>query len=187
MGLREGFCTVSASIKRLRTRADRKREALESELRQFVLDLGDVGELDSDTVGRVVAAVDGRAADREDDWGFVLMGPKENAFVVEWLGANSKRPLVALRLWARLFTAIRWDTGEIMLTRDDLAEAVGVAPRHVSSIMTELEGIGAITRLRRGGRVRYFLSPRIGTKLPAAKRVDAQAEAPRLALVPEPA
>ena len=36
---------------------------------------------------------------------------------------------------AMLFTALRYDTGEIMLSRAEIAEHVGIAPHNVSSIM----------------------------------------------------
>ena len=69
-----------------------------------------------------------------------------------------------------------------MLTRDELAERVGIAPRHVSEIMTELEGIGAVSRRRAGRAVRYYMNPMIGTHLPGQARDAAQAAARQLEL-----
>jgi predicted transcriptional regulator len=77
-----------------------------------------------------------------------------------------------------------------MLTREEMAEQIGEEPSNVSRIMTELEGIGAITRQRlkvagmRGpGVVRYFMNPNIATHLPKKHRGKAQAKAPKLTLV----
>ncbi|MDE2988511.1 MAG: helix-turn-helix domain-containing protein [Chloroflexota bacterium] len=103
---------------------------------------------------------------------------------MEWLLDNSVRPQAATTLLAKLFTALHRDTGEIMLTRTEIAEGVGIAPRHVSTIMTELEGIGAISRRRAGRDVRYFLNPWIATYLTGKARDDAQAAAPQLKLEP---
>ena len=60
------------------------------------------------------------------------------------------------------------DTGEIMATRQELAERVGMEPRDLSSTMTELASINAIRRVKEGREVRYFLNPNIATHLPTA-------------------
>ncbi|MFT9417539.1 helix-turn-helix domain-containing protein [Acetobacter sp.] len=39
---------------------------------------------------------------------------------------------------------LRQDTGEVLLTRDQLAEEIGCAPRSVSTIMGTLEKMGVI-------------------------------------------
>ena len=92
---------------------------------------------------------------------------------------------------AVLFNNLRTDTGEIVQTRDELAELIGDTPDHVSQIMGELGSIGAISRRRekvagmRGpGLVRYFMNPKVGTHLTGAARDKAQAgSAPLLALI----
>lgn len=63
---------------------------------------------------------------------------------------------------------LRQDTGEIMLTRDQLAETIGCAPKHVSTIMGTLESMGVIRRERRTqegmrgpGRAVYFINPHV--------------------------
>ena len=89
-----------------------------------------------------------------------------------------------------LFDNMRRDSGEIMLTRDELAELVGESADHVGGIMGELESIGAISRRRekvpgmRGqGVVRYFMSANIATHLAGVARDKAQAAAPELRVV----
>lgn len=98
---------------------------------------------------------------------FVMLSPQQNSAVVDWLHENSKRPQKAARLWAKLFTALRSDTGEILLTRDDLAERVSIRPQEVSAIMTELASINAIIRERHGKEVRYRMNSGIATHLPS--------------------
>ena len=79
--------------------------------------------------------------------------------VETWLRERSQRPAAALDLWRILLTAMNPRTGEIPLTRDELAAAVGIAPRTISEIMTELEGIKAISRHPHGRHVRYSIHP----------------------------
>jgi hypothetical protein len=90
-------------------------------------------------------------------------------------------------------TVLHRDTGQIMLTRDELAERLGSRLDEVSRIMHELASIGAIITRRepvsgvRGpGRAVYFMNPNVATHLPKGVRGRAQAEAPKLRLV-EPA
>jgi hypothetical protein len=109
-----------------------------------------------------------------------------NAEVVEHLTLKSDRPLIACRLWARLFAFLAPDSNEVMADRAELARAVGCAPSDVSRIMGELESIGAVYRRREGRGVRFYVHPSLGTHLTGTVRDKAQAEAPKLRLV-EPA
>lgn len=99
-------------------------------------------------------------------WTFVMISPAQNAAVVEWLNAHSKRRTEALRLWASLFTVLHPTTGEIMADRDTLAGRLGIAPREVSKIMGELATINAIRKAKEGRKVRYGMNPNIATHLP---------------------
>ena len=104
------------------------------------------------------------------DWIFVMISPQQNAAVVQWLRKNSKRPMKAMELWAELFTCMRMDTGEILRSRDELAERIGETPQNLSRIMTELASINAIVRQRDGRRVKYFMNPNIATHIPTAEQ-----------------
>jgi len=119
------------------------------------------------------------------EWTFVMLSPAQNAAVVEWLSENSKRPQVAVRLWARLFEVLRNDTGQIMQGRIELADRLSIEPRHLSEIMTELESINAIRRERSGRGVRYFMNAAIATHLPgqAARRTARDADGPLLVVM----
>ena len=107
-----------------------------------------------------------------------MLGPKENAVVVRWINRHSKRPHKAQELWATLLEYLCMDTGEIMATRQQLAERVGETPQNLSRIMTELASINAIRREKEGRTVRYFLNPGIATHIPnASARKAAREEA----------
>ena len=153
-------------------RAKRRRE----EARDFAKLARRLG-LDDATLVRVDAVAKAHAASPET-WIFVMISPQQNADVVDWLEANSKRPQKAIRLWSRLLTHLRMDTGEIMATRQELAERVGMEPRTLSETMTELASINAIRRVKEGRKVRYFLNPNIATHLPTTSaRAAAREEA----------
>jgi CRP-like cAMP-binding protein len=177
---------MAASVVKLRTKADLLQAEQADRLRQLVIAFP---ELPPRAVGEIVAAIDRQTASA-NQWAFVMLSPDQNRAVVKWLTAHSQRPMVAVQVWAELFSHLRRDTGEVMLTRDELADAIGVHPNHISEIMGELEGIGAISRKRtkvagmRGrGTVAYFMSARVGTHLSGAARDKAQADAPQLRLV----
>src|SRR5215207_2020618 len=177
---------MAATLRRLRTRADRLRAEQADALRQLVLDYPGLPERPR---GEIVAAIDRQAA-AENNWTFVMLSPSQNKAVQRWLVENSKRPQKATILWAELFDHLRRDTGEIMLTRDELAGLIGEHPSHVSEIMRELASIGAIIThrervagMRGPGRVVYFMNPSVATNLSGTARDRAQAEAPRLRIV----
>ena len=119
-----------------------------------------------------------------------MISPEQNLAVGRWLSEHSSRPKVALIIWMELFTALRRDTGEVMLTREELAQRVATHPDNVSRVMHELAGIGAIVvhrekiaGVRGPGRAVYLMNPNVGTHLAGAARDQAQADAPRLRLV----
>lgn len=123
--------------------------------------------LDAATLAKVAQAAASHV-ETSENWIFVMLGPKENAAVVRWLGKNSKRPQKAVELWATLLEHLRIDTGEITASRQELADRVGIQPRTLSELMSELQTINAISRQKHGRTVRYFLNPCIATHLPGA-------------------
>lgn len=176
----------AASITTLKTRPDRLRQDQADTLRQALLPF--IKDM-PDAVGALIGLVDRQTASR-NKWTFVMLSPEQNDQVVEYLAQNSKRPLVAVRVWARCFRHLRTDTGEILLRRDELADQLSIRSDTVSEIMSELEGFGAIIRKRervagmRGpGMVRYFMNPRVATHLAGSERDQAQREAPLLQLM----
>jgi DNA-binding transcriptional ArsR family regulator len=130
----------------------------------------------------VVALVE-RKLSAARGWGFVMVDPVAYAEVIAHLRRHSRRPLVAMELFTRLFSYLPPDGNEVLCSREELARVVGSDASHVSKIMGELEAIGAVYRRREGRGVRYFVNPLLGTHLAGAARDRAQAEAPTLRLV----
>jgi CRP-like cAMP-binding protein len=180
---------MSARIARLRTKADRLRSDTAAQLRQLVLEYPGLPER---ARGEIIGTIDRQTAS-EAGWTFVMLSPEQNAAVMRWLRQHSRQPTMALALWGELFTALRRDTGEVMLTRDELAERVDTSADEISRIMGELASIGAIivhrervAGMRGPGRAVYLMNPNVATNLTGAARDKAQGEAPKLRLV-EPA
>src|SRR5688572_2188717 len=135
---------MPAALHRLRSKPERLREEQAAALRQLVLAFPGLPE---PAVGSIVAAVD-RETVATSGWTFVMLSPAQNRAVVNWLLENSSRPQKAVSLWSLLFEHLRRDTGEITLSREEMAEQIGERAGNVSLIMTELQGIGAISRRR---------------------------------------
>jgi hypothetical protein len=177
---------MAATLRRLRTKADRLLAEQADALRQLVLEYHDMPER---LRGELVATIDRQTA-AENGWTFVMLSPSQNKAVTRWLLEHSRRPQKATMLWVELFDHLRRDTGEIMLSRDQLAQLIEDHPNTVSEIMRELASIGAIiTRrervagMRGPGRAVYFMNPNVATNLSGGARDRAQAEAPKLRLV----
>lgn len=88
-----------------------------------------------------------------------MVDPTDNWKVVSWLQENSRRRAAAIRVWAFLPAAARPDTGEVPLSRGEIAKLVRTSPDDLSTIMMELVRCGAISRELRGREVRYFINP----------------------------
>jgi hypothetical protein len=177
---------MAATLVKLRTREDRLREDQAAQVRQMILDLPG---LPARATGEIIAAID-RQTVSKSGWTFVMLAPAQNAAVVRWIMANCSSPMKAASVWAECFTMLRMDTGEIMLTRDELADRVVIPSDEISRIMGELESCGAIIRRRekvpgmRGrGVAKYFMNPNVATHLSGAARDAAQATAPLLQLM----
>lgn len=171
-------------IVELATRPDRLRKAQEEELREALLPFED--RVPGGVFRQMMQVID-RSTSARNKWTFVMLSPEQNLTVVNYLASNSKRPIMAMKAWATCFQYLRIDTGEIMLTREQLAEQLGTDADNVSRCMSELVALGAITRrrekeggLKGPGLVRYFMNPRVATHLGGGERDKAQDEAPPL-------
>lgn len=161
------------TITKLSTEREKNRS---DEARQFAL-LARRFIRDGETLAKIDAAAKAHT-EKSGEWGFTMISTVQQAAVLDWLEANSKRPMKAMKLWGHLLANLDRDTGEIIATRQDLAGRVGMEPRDLSSTMTELASINAIRREKEGRSVRYFLNPNIATHLPsAALRAKAREEA----------
>lgn len=120
---------------------------------------------------------------------FLMISPSQNLAVIRYLREYSRNARVAQELWALCLIDVAYTTGEILKTRHQLAEELGVLAGLVSNLMGELVKCEAIRRSfeddagRRGRGVRYFLNPRCGTHLPREARARAIAAAPTLKLI----
>lgn len=183
---------MSAAIHRLCTPRDRIRQDQNAELTQALLPFLDDPNLDprlARLLGDLKGLVDRRTASL-NKWTFVMLSPDQNAAVVEFLASHAARPLVCMRLWALCFRHLRTDTGEITLTREEIAEALAVPSTEISRAMSELVSFGAISRrrervpgLRGAGLARYFMNPNVATHLAGRARDDAQRAAPLLKVI----
>lgn len=116
-------------------------------------------------------------------WTFIMISPEQNRSVVQWLKNNSKRPLIALELWSVLFENVHRETGQIMLSRQELAKELNVHTQSITNIMSELESINAITKEKEGRGVTYYMNPNVGTHLSQEDREKAQVKAPALKVI----
>jgi hypothetical protein len=177
---------MAATISKLTTKPDRLRQDQAEKLRGALQELQAQMELPIDLMRTIYTEVEKRTASRRK-WTFIMLSPEQNAVVVDYLTSNSSRPLIAVRLWALCFKHLRTDTGEILLSRDEIADKLGQQARTISEIMSELETCGAIIRHREKiagmkgrGLVRYFMNPRVATHLSGAERDNAQDISPPL-------
>lgn len=169
---------MSAVIRRFRSAPDRLMADQVGRARGELVELLERPELRSrvrERVAKVLAVLDGETASL-NRWSFVMLSPEQWGEVVERLAMLPHRRVLALRLWARCFRHLRMDTGEIMLSRSEFAQELGVSPRHVSEVMSELVKLGAVSVLREGRGVRYFMNPNVGTHLSGAAQMRPSVE-----------
>lgn len=116
-------------------------------------------------------------------WTFIMISPEQNSDVVDWLATNSKRPLNAVKLWSMLFKYVHRETGQIMLSRQELADELNISSSHITNIMTELESIKAIIKEKEGRGVTYYMNPHVATHLNQEERNRTRPTAPKLELI----
>lgn len=102
--------------------------------------------------------------------GFTMLSRDQTAAVWDAIRAlpGEDRPNHVRHAFDLVLLNLRQDTGEVMLTRDELAERIGCAPAHVSTIMGTLERLGVIRRerhriegLRGRGMAVYFVNANV--------------------------
>lgn len=109
---------------------------------------------------------------KEELWpgGFTMLSRTQTATIwnaIRELPSND-RPHQVRHAFDLVLLNLRQDTGEVLLTRSQLAEQIGCAPKHVSTIMGTLEKMGVIRRERRKiegmqgrGMAVYFINPHV--------------------------
>lgn len=172
---------MAAQIKRFQPK---DKQQTQERLEQLQLFLDQFPELKAKDVSSLVWKIkkENKLND-PDNWTFIMISPEQNLNVVQWLTANSKRPLKALELWALLFDNVHRETGQIMLTRQELADKVKISSSHITNVMSELESIKAITKQKEGRGVTYYMNPHVGTHLNQEDRNKARIKAPSLKVI----
>jgi len=126
--------------------------------------------------------------------GFTMLSRAQTKAVWKAIRAlpPEKRPHQVRDAFDAVVLNLRQDTGEVMLTRDQLAEEIGCSADHVSRVMGTLEELGAIRRERRRitgmrgpGMAVYFINPHVAWNgsLDARKAEAADAKPPLLILM----
>lgn len=129
--------------------------------------------------------------------GFVMISREQTVAV--WKAIRKlppeARPNEVMFAFNMALANVRQDTGEVMLTRDELAAEVGCRAKDVSTIMGTLERMGVIRRERRKveglqgpGMAIYFLNPHVAWNgsLELRKQEASKMEQPSLRLVATP-
>ena len=158
-----------------------KRKRLHREqantLRQLVLDFG----LDETVQAEIDNAIY-KLTDETDRWVFMRVSQEAFRHVIKAIHAT-RNVATTLSVWNAALTYMRWDTGEIVSSREQLADDACTNSVEVSRAMSTLIKIGAVVRRRRGQRVVYFVNGSIAWHGSEGSRQAAVKEAPVLRLV----
>jgi hypothetical protein len=147
----------------------------------------------SEPLRRIASELDAeidRSTASNSGWPFIMLSPSQHRAVVRFL-RTVRRSQVAQEVWAVCFEHVHPKTGEILLSRDQIAAEVGASADDVSRIMSQLADFGAVLRervvvagMRGPGVVRYRMNPNVATHVASSVARDAvQAGAPKLKLV----
>lgn len=102
--------------------------------------------------------------------GFTMLSRAQTAAIWDAIRAlpADDRPHQVRHAFDLVILNLRQDTGEVMLTRDEIAAKIGCAAKHVSTIMGTLERLGVVRRERRRveglqgpGVAVYFVNPHV--------------------------
>lgn len=156
-----------AEITRFVSRPERLSRQKAEDARQAVLDL-ELPKTATETILLTIA----RHADpgRPEKWAFHMLQPKQVLTVWDAIRAlpGKDRPHQVRHLFDLVLTHLEWNTGLVLLTREELATRIGAAPGDVSRMMGTLERIGVIVRervkltgMRGQGIARYRINPHV--------------------------
>jgi len=172
---------MSAHIKRLQPK---QQQQSQEKIEQLKLLLSQMPELNEQKVSALLWDAKKKANLQDPSiWTFIMISPEQNELVVNWLDDNSTQPRKAVRLWALLFKYIHRETGQIMLSRQEISEKIKLHSSNTTRIMSELESIGAIIKKKEGRGVIYYMNPNVANHYPQEIRKQKQKEAPKLELL----
>lgn len=192
-----------AQVVRLRSKRQQteRDEAAAAAAQLSLLSADLLGQLPSNAqqaISRAVGALQRHARpDTEEGlWpgGYTMLSRTQTAAIWDAIRALSPddRPNQVRHAFDLVLLNLRQDTGEVMLTRDQLAERIGCARENVSRIMGTLERMDVIRRERRRiegvqgrGVAVYFINPHVAWNgsLDARKAEAAEAKPPLLTLM----
>ena len=159
---------MGSQITRLVSRAERISQKKAEDARQAVLDL----ELPKTATETMLVAIARHTypSTPPEKWTFHMLQPKQVLTVWDAIRAlpGKDRPHQVRHLFDLVLTHLEWDTGLVILTREELAEKIGTDPDNVSRMMGTLERIGVIVRervkldgMRGRGIARYRINPHV--------------------------
>lgn len=192
-----------AQVVRLRSKRQQteRDEAAAAAAQLSLLSADLLGQLPSNAqqaISRAVGALQRHARpDTEEGlWpgGYTMLSRTQTAAIWDAIRALSPddRPNQVRHAFDLVLLNLRQDTGEVMLTRDQLAERIGCARENVSRIMGTLERMDVIRRERRRiegvqgrGVAVYFINPHVAWNgsLDARKAEAAEAKPPLLTMM----
>jgi len=172
---------MAAHIKRLHPK---EKQAKQQDLLELQAVLERFPELNEKDVSSLVWKIKKEnKLNAPNTWTFIMISPEQNFSVVKWLNENSKRRNEAVLLWALLFDNVHRETGQIMLTRLEIANKLKIQSANVTRIMTELESINAIIKKKDGRGVIYYMNPNVANHYPQEIREKFQKETPKLKII----
>jgi len=126
-------------------------------LRQLVIDFG----LNETMQAEIDNAIYKLIEEPGERWLFMKLSQEQFRHVTKAI-RDCRNVATTFAVWNAALTYMRWDTGKIVASRNQLAEDAGVAPQSVSTAISDLVRIGAVLRQRRGRKVIYSVNPQIG-------------------------
>ena len=186
-----------STLVRLKTRQDRVKRETAAEIERQ-LNLYPEADLPPQARAEVLHALHRVThSDTEEGlWpgGFTMISRKQTEAVWDAIRAlpADDRPHQVRHAFDLILLNLRQDNGEVMLTRDQFAEKIGCAPKHISTIMGTLERMGVIRRERRKiegmqgpGMAVYYINPHVAWNgsLEIRKQEAAEIKQPSLRLV----
>lgn len=152
-----------------------KRKA--EDARQAILNLGLPKQAETDILITIQRYETGG---QPEQWNFNMISPAQCLLVWDAIDANDPKPRTTRRVFDRVITHLETNTGIVTLTRDEIAERVGVAPYEVSKAMGRLEKLGAVIRervkipgMKGRGKAQYRINPYVGWNGSLENRAEA--------------
>ena len=153
-----------ADVTQFVPKAERLKTEQVAKVRQYVLDLDLPAGATADILVTLQRHETGGVL---AEWRFNMISPAQCLAVWNAIKKGEK-PHETRDVFDYVLTHIETNTGIVTLTRDELAEVVGIAPKHVSSAMKRLEDLGVIFRervrvpgMKGPGKARYRMNPHV--------------------------